>query len=137
VNDIATSTYHRVLRVAIVVGALVLVFDSGLIHDASAQLSTNTMQYMANAIGVSVGVEPTPLNQYTAALTQKERELADREAALRDREIAIGLNSGPAPERDYSTYFLSGILFILLVLILLNYALDYLRLREQQSVQPV
>jgi len=68
-------------------------------------------------------------------LTQRQRDLDAREAALRQREIAIGLSEGGGT--DKSTYVLAGILFILLVLILLNYTLDYLRLKEQETLQTV
>ena len=92
---------------------------------------------MANAVGMSVGVKPTELNTYTAALTQKERELEAREAALRDREISVNLSTDSNRETDTSTYVLASILFILLVLILLNYSLDYIRAKENQDALPV
>lgn len=129
------SLYHKVLRVFLVVTAFVLVFDSGLISDVTKQLANSTQTYMANVIGVGASVAPTDLNMFTAELTARERELALREAALRDREIAVGIIDGRSSQ-DYSTYILAGILFILLVLILLNYALDYLRVSPARR-QPV
>jgi hypothetical protein len=87
---------------------------------------------------MSASVTPTELNQYTAQLTQKERELAEREAALSEREIAVTLTSGSnTSSNERITYILAGILFILLVLILLNYVLDYLRMKENQQVRTV
>jgi hypothetical protein len=85
---------------------------------------------------MSAGVAPTELNQYTAALTQKERELEAREAALAEREISVNLTTG-TNSNERMTYILAAILFILLVLIVLNYLLDYLRTREQQQLQTV
>lgn len=126
-----SSNYHRVLRVSLVVCALMLVFDSGLISKTTSELSNGTQSYLANAIGTTASVAPTELNQYTAALTAKEQELKNREAALKERELSIGLNGSPE-QNDYSTYLLASILFILLVLILLNYTLDYIRSREAQ-----
>lgn len=131
------STYHRSLRVAVVVCAFVLLFVSGLVSQTTAQLSHNTHLYLANAIGMSASVKPTELNELTAELTAKERELAAREAALREREIAVNLSTGETASTDIATYILSSILFILLVLILLNYVLDYLRAKEQLLEQPV
>jgi len=134
----ASSMYHRILRVSALVCAVVLAFESGILSQSTAVLSQNTHSYLANAVGMSVGVASTPLNQYTAALTAKERELESREAALSEREIAVSLNSGSSNNsNDRATYLLAGILFILLVLILLNYTLDYLRLKESTQVQPV
>lgn len=111
-----------------------LVFDSGLISDSTARLSNGTQNYLASVVGMSASVEPNELNMYTAQLTAREKELNEREAAL--RELEIGLNEG-GTANDYSTYVLASILFILLVLILLNYILDYIRSREalHQEVQ--
>ncbi len=124
------SNYHRILRVSLVVCALMLVFDSGLISDSTARLSNGTQNYLANAVGMTASVAPTELNQFTAQLTEREQELSSREAALREREIAVGLNEG-GQTNDYSTYLLASILFILLVLVILNYVLDYLRSKER------
>lgn len=132
------SNYHRFLRVAAVVCAFVLVFESGLISQTTSEISKEARQYLVGAVGMSASVEPTELNQITAALTQKERELAMREASLAEREIAVGITDY-APATDRSSYLLASILFILLLLILLNYALDFLRSREraQEVLRPV
>lgn len=128
--------YHRVLRVFSLVVAFVLLFESGLISDSTARISSNTHMYLANAVGVGATVTPTELNQYTAALTQKEQELLARETALRDREIAVNLST-ESSDNDRAVYVLASILFILLVLIVLNYTLDYLRIRERKELQTV
>jgi len=123
--------YHRILRVSVLVCAIALVFESGILSESTKALSINTHSYLASAVGMSAGVAPTELNQYTAQLTAKERELQAREAALSEREIAVNLSSAPGVETNQrATYILASILFILLVLIILNYALDYLRLKE-------
>lgn len=130
------TSYHRILRIASLVCAFVLVFESGLISESTARISKGTHAYLANAVGMSAAVQPTELNKYTAQLTAKERELEAREAALNAREIDIGLNGGGVTN-DTATYILSSILFILLVLILLNYILDYLRLKERETLRGV
>lgn len=124
------TVYHKLLRIALVVMACMLVFESGLMADATARLSDTTEQYLANAVGISVGVEPTELNQITAALTEKERQLAAREAAIaeREREIDVSISGGSSVVgADASTFILSAVLFILLVLVVLNYVLDFIR----------
>jgi hypothetical protein len=128
-NEISKSTYHRLLRVLALVFAVVLIFDSGLITDSTSQVSDNAQLYLATAVGMTAKVEPTELNLYTASLTQKEMELDAREASLAEREISVNISAG-GQTADVSTYILSSILFILLLLILLNYALDYFRARE-------
>lgn len=128
----SNSLYHSLLRIATAVVAVMLVFEGGLLSPVTAQLADRTELYLANAVGVSVGVAPTELNQMTAALTARERELDERELALSEREIEVGLNEGGSiTGLDSGTFVLATILFILLVLIVLNYALDYARSRER------
>jgi hypothetical protein len=134
----SNSLYHSLLRVSLLVCAIALVFESGILSESTAVLSQNTHSYLANAVGMSAGVSPTQLNQYTAQLTQKERELEAREASLSEREIAVNLSTAPGSgSNDRATYITASILFILLVLILLNYTLDYLRQKEARQIQTV
>ncbi len=129
------TIYHSVLRIAALTVAVVLVFDSGLYSETTARLSDQTELYLANAVGVSVGVAPTELNQITAQLTARERELDARELAVEEREIQLNLDTGSEIAGvDTSTFILATILFILLVLIVLNYALDYIRASERRMV---
>ncbi len=128
------SNYHRFLRISAVVLAFLLIFDSGLVSETTAKLSNGTQAYLASVIGVGAGVQSTELSELTAELTSRQRELDARETALREREIDIDLNESGLAE-DYSTYILSSVLFILLLLILLNYTLDYIRMRELKFVQ--
>jgi len=121
------SYYHSILRVAALTVALVLLFDSGLISQSTKELSDNAQNYLASAIGIQASVFPSDINQLTADLTAQKRQLDEREAALSEREISVGLSTKSGEPSDTSTYILSTILFILLVLILLNYVLDYMR----------
>jgi hypothetical protein len=128
-KEISDTMYHRVLRVSALVCAFVLLFESGLISPVTRELSQGTHQYLANAVGVGASVDPTELNSLTSELTRQKLALQAREQQIADREIEIGLAAGE-PVNQTSTYVLSGILFILLVLIILNYTLDYIRARE-------
>jgi hypothetical protein len=131
-KEVADTTYHRVLRVASVVCAIALLFESGIISPITRQLSVDTHQYLANAVGVGASVDPTELNTLTAELTKQRLALKDREQNIAEREIEIGLSAGERVN-ETSTYVLSGLLFILLVLIILNYTLDYLRAKELRA----
>lgn len=125
------TLYHSLLRITSVVVAFVLVFDSGLLSPATKELSRATQNYLANVVSVTATVNPNELNQITAELTKQKTALEEREQALEEREVAIARNSsGDSATNDYSTYILSTILFILLVLIVLNYGLDYARMRK-------
>ncbi len=119
------SHYHSFLRVAALASAFVLVFDSGLVSDTTATLSRGAQEYVATAVGVRVGVAPNEVNVLTARITELEGELARKE-----REIAVNLNTASESGTNTSTFVLSAILFILLVLIVLNYILDYVRSKD-------
>lgn len=125
--------YHASLRILALSTAVLLVLVSGLLNDRTKIIGQYIDGYVATVIGVSASVEPTELNQRTAALTARERQLDQREEALMQREIAVNLGSANTVRNDESktTFFLSIGLFILLVLIIMNYALDYSRAREQ------
>ena len=82
---------------------------------------------MASAVGMYAAVEPNGVNEITAALTAKETELNAREAALAERELTVGVAGVGNNAPDYATFILSVIVFILLVLMVINYVLDYLR----------
>ena len=127
------SMYHSVLRTSALTLALILVFVSGVVTPVTQQLSQQTERFLASAVGIYASVEPNGLNEVTAALTAKETSLAAREAAITERELSLGLNKGQV-EGEYTTYILSVILFILLVLIVTNYLLDFLRSRPKKVV---
>ncbi len=129
-KSLADSIYHGVLRIAVLLFVILLVFDSGLISKNTKILSTSTQQYLANAVGVYVGVAPTEMNQLTARITELEGELDAKE-----RLIAVNLADNKNAPMDKSTLILSIIVFILLVLIIINYILDYLRMRQIKPLQ--
>ena len=128
-GQVYVSRYHKVLRVSALVAASILAFDSGYISSLTRDLSNNTIDYLASSLSsVSVAVPENELNVITTQLTARERELDAREAALKEREISS--RNFTSPETDYSTYIISLILFLLTTLILLNYALDWLRAKK-------
>ena len=133
-KDVKHSKYHKALRVSAVVCTMMLLFESGLVHDSTRKLSIGTHEYLANAVGATASIDPTELNSLTAELTAQKLALQQRETSLREREIEIGLLPGESANQK-TTYILAGVLFLLLILIVLNYTLDYLRLREMKRLQ--
>lgn len=123
------SAYHRILRISALTLALVLLFDSGLVVPVTKKLSHNTQLYLANAVGVNASVARTDINTLSAEIAERDRQLDQREAALKAREIEVGLNTNKQNTID-STFIMSVVLFILIVLIVLNYVLDFLRERN-------
>lgn len=128
------TLYHKLLRISSVVLAVALVFQSGLLSNTTAIMATQTQSYLANSVGVFVGVEPTELNTITAGLTEQKLALDARENELRQREIAVGIDQGGAT-RDVTTFVMGLVLFIVVLLLVLNYSLDYLRYRETKLRQ--
>lgn len=123
------SAYHKTLRVSVVVFAAVLLFVSGFFSPLTAQLSNRTTNYLASAVGVYVGVPENDTNRLTTRIAELEAQVVDQNTQLRERDLATGLRDGFGGSQT-TTYVLSGILFIMLVLIVLNYALDFYRSRQ-------
>ena len=119
------SLYHSTLRISVLVFTTVLVFDSGVVFEETRVFSTSTQQYLANVVGVKASVEPTQVNQLTARITELEGDLEEKE-----RLIAVSIKDNSTDEMDRSTLILSIIVGILLVLIILNYILDFVRMRK-------
>jgi len=124
--------YRRTLRISVVVMAAVLLFQSGLIDERSTLVFEYTTSYLVASVGATASVAPTELNTITAGLAAQKQLLSEREAALRAREVALTENRSGT---DYTTYILAAILFVQLVLLVLNYGLDYLRAREQRLIE--
>ena len=126
--------YRSILRVSLVVTACVLVFQSGLVSERTAVLYSQTAHNLSAMVSMSASVAPTEYNSITAELTKQQQLLASREEQIAQREIELGLSAGQDTTgvSQTTTYLLAGILLIQLVLLVLNYLLDYLRARERQ-----
>lgn len=123
--------YRSFLRVSMLVVACVLVFDGGYLAPITKQLSDNTISYLANVsagVGATATVPANEINALSAQLREQQDALDAREASLHEREIAAR-DFGVSGKTDYSTYILSAILFLLTVLLILNYAMDWARVR--------
>lgn len=121
------SRYHKFLRVSHILVAFVLVFDSGILLPVTEEVSSGAFNYVASSIGMFASVPENELNVITAELSAREQALNAREAELAEREIA---SRDFGDETDLSVYILSAILFILTILIMLNYAMDWLRVKQ-------
>jgi len=110
--------------------AFLLVFDSGVLSPVTKQLADGTYSYLAAAgASMSANVPENEYNAFTAQLTEEQRRLDAREQALNEREIAAR-SYGEGDTTDYSTYILSILLFIIVVLLVLNYVMDWQRARR-------
>ena len=129
------SVYHSLLRITAGTLALTLLFVSGALTPVTKELTFTTEQYLASVVGASAAVAPTELNTITAALTVQQAGLDERAAALRERELALGLSVSEANrsfwQAEYTTMINSVLLFVVLVLMVLNYTLDFAHRRQQ------
>ena len=127
-----TSTrYRSFLRIAVVVVMVVLLFDGGFLSPITKELSDNTILYIGSVgAGMFASVPPNEINSLSAQISERGRELDAREAALNEREIQA--RSYPT-DTDYSTYILSSIVFILTVLIVLNFGMDWMRVKKYNT----
>lgn len=115
--------YHKLLRISALTLAFVLLFVSGILSPITRELSSETGSYLATAIGVQASVPQNDVNGLTAQLAQRDKELTQR-------EIAVNLKEQKASNSDMPIFILSILLFVLLVLIVANYLLDYIRMRK-------
>ncbi len=120
------SMYHIVLRTSALTLAVTVLFVSGVLSPVTAELSRDTSAYLATAIGMNASVLPNEINTLSAQLENRSQELAQREISVSLQEQAVG-------GTNTSTFVLSVLLFILLVLIILNYFLDYMRMHSQRA----
>jgi predicted PurR-regulated permease PerM len=119
------SLYHSALRIAALTLAITLLFTSGIVSSYTKNITYHTEEYLANVIGMQASVLPNEINTLSAQLEQKSRE-------LKEREIAVALKEQSATTVDTTTFVLSIILFILTLLITLNYVFDFIRAHREK-----
>ena len=120
---------------SVVVTAFILVFQSGLVDERTTVLFSETTKNLSAMVGASATVAPTEINQITAGLTEQQQLLNARAETINAREIELGLSDGVTKQTTTTTtYLLAAVLLIQLILLVLNYLLDYLRSRETRVV---
>jgi len=110
-RKIADGWYHSALRVLVVCFAAILVFESGVLSPATKTIAHLAGEQMASVIRVSTDVTPYSIQQVQTERTQT--------------------STVPEPISK-STFLLSTLLFVLLLLLVLNYVLVHLRTKELQ-----
>ena len=126
------SNYHRLLRISLLVSAIALVFESGLINQSTSYIAKGTHVYLANVINSPSQTVETKNNLYAIESSNEDKQSAALQEAAKEREV------GPQASTEIiynnrATYTLSIVVFMLLVLIILNYALDYIRSRRREG----
>jgi hypothetical protein len=117
-TNISSSSYHSVLRVTALIFAMVLVFESGLLSPVTQRTSHLAGQQLASVVTGTVDTALYSEGSQTRALGE--------EATFSTQSLREPISK--------STFLLSVAVFILLLLIILNYILDYLRRREKTFV---
>ncbi len=124
------SLYHKSLRTSVVVAAFLLVFQSGVFSSTTGTITRDTVDQLASVIGMSASVLPNEQNTINAQLEEKR-------IALEEREIAVSLRERDAGKGELSTLVLSFIVFVLLLLMIVNYMLDFARMRTLRDRKDV
>ena len=119
------SIYHSVLRISVLVFAILLVFDSGLVSPQSNVLSISTQQYLANTISSQVGTVSVKNDEHIAIITKTDEMVSGK-----GNFTTISLSEDIPQVMNKSTLILSSIVFTLLLLILINYVVDCIRTRK-------
>lgn len=127
-QELSCSLYHSALRVSALVLCGTLLFVSGSVVPQTQILTVETERYLANAVSASASVAPNEYNVITAALTEQQAELDERAARLSERELALGLRTDTSRSvwsGEQITAVNSVLLFIVVVLMVINYTLDF------------
>lgn len=122
----SVSAYHKIIRSSALIVALTLLFQSGIASTTTKQFSFQTEMYLANVVGITASVPQNEINELSAGLEIRKNELDERERKLNQLE--------GASLDDRTTFFLSATLFVLLILIVLNYVMDIVRSRKRATV---
>lgn len=128
-STIKHTLYHRILRTSAVIIGAVLAFESGAISPETALLARLATEQMANAVGMYASVPANEINTLALELQNRNTELDNREREINAQARDVAITSNP-----YVTYILAVILFGQLVLLIMNYVLDYLREHRRRVV---
>jgi hypothetical protein len=89
-------------------------------------------------VGVSVGIAPNPYNTLATQLDQEQTQLSQESADLTARENALGTNATQDPSGDPAiVWYLAIAVTFIGILVLLNFYLDWRRLRRIAKMLPV
>lgn len=101
------SIYHKLLRVSSLLFAFLLIFSSGLVSPLTSQLTENSAKYAANLVNAN------------SSLVDSQNE------PILTQESVVGEGSN-----ETYTYLFAVILFVILLLMLLNYSLHFIGKKE-------
>jgi len=112
-------------------GALSVIVFVWAFHPLFVSIGSNVLGSLSANVGVGAGVAPTEFSTLVQQIDEKEQELEAREAAVLEAETRR------ANERALSTFsiewYVTLMAFILLVLVLINFYLDF-RHREESKI---
>lgn len=86
---------------------------------------------LGNAVGVSVGVPPNQYNTVAQELDEWDKRLDRREQELNEREVL--LRESGQTSSDTSSVYIMAIGFLLLLLIVINFVLDWKRFERKKT----
>ena len=120
-NWLSVFRYLLIITFVFVVVQIVLIsiFDFNLVE---------WRYYPIAQVGTTVAVPPNEFNQLAQQLQEKEIDLSEREEALKKQEATLELERlNVLNDKGNTLYYLYVISSLLIVLIVVNYYLDYRR----------
>ena len=99
-------------------------------HPQFVTTGGNVLYSIGANVGVSVGVAPSEFSELAQQFDNKQKELEEREAAIIEAEGRLENNSVEAFSIEW---YVTLMAFILLILVLMNFYLDF-RHRQQSRV---
>jgi len=114
------KTYIMIIAVGVIAAGILAVYFNSAAGGMFRQLGS--------VVGMYAGVEPNEYNLLAQQLDQRNKELDAREAELAQQEVL--LKESVVSDRA-SIVYATAIGFLLLVLVVLNFYLDWKRGREE------
>lgn len=132
VFHILTKKEIRFFRVIVLAlfGASVFALSAQIVirsyHTSSAIVGEEAFRYLANAVGITVGVAPNPINTAIAQLREREQATLSKEAELQQREELLRARLDRTSYRERTLFVYSiAVSVLLLGLVIVNFYLEY------------
>ena len=106
-----------------ILGALSIIVFMMAFHPIFVSIGSDVIGTLGAQVGVGAGVAPTEFSKLAQEVGEKERELEQREVAVAEAEKRIENNNSPSA---FSIeWYVTLMAFILLILVLMNFYLDF------------
>lgn len=106
-----------------ILGALSIIVFMMAFHPIFVSIGSDVIGTLGAQVGVGAGVAPTEFTKLAQQLDEKQRELEQREAVVVEAESKSANDN--ASSKFSIEWYVTLLAFILLVLVLINFYLDF------------